>query len=93
MVFLMALEMLVEVIDTAGQQRDLNLGRAGVAFMASIGIDDFLLVHLGIPPVSLFLQARFAVGVFGRPSLGIWAISFCHKIDCTIRQTICKRAA
>ena len=39
------LQVLVEVVDALGQQRDLNLGGAGVALVAGIGVDDFLLSH------------------------------------------------
>jgi hypothetical protein len=44
MVFDIALEMIIEAIDARGQQRDLNLGRPGVAGCALMLGDDLRLV-------------------------------------------------
>ena len=65
MVVLVQLQMLVQVIDALGEQGNLNLGRAGVAFVAAIGADDFLFGHGGVPPLSFCPQAKRTVGVLG----------------------------
>ena len=44
-VLLVDLEVLVEVVDAAGEQRDLHLGGTGVALVTGIGLDDFGLIH------------------------------------------------
>ena len=43
MVLGVSLEVLGEVVDSLGENSDLNLGRTGVALVSSIGGDDFLL--------------------------------------------------
>src|SRR5678815_4446151 len=43
----MALEVLGEVIDAFRQDRDLNLGRAGVAGLVGIRLDDFRFAFCG----------------------------------------------
>mgnify|MGYP000026710802 FL=1 len=42
MVVVVSLEMLGKLVDSCGQNRDLHLGRAGIAFMGLIGCDDSL---------------------------------------------------
>ena len=46
-ILLVHLQMVVQVVDAAGEQRDLNLGRAGVAFLAAVLCNNFLLGHFG----------------------------------------------
>ena len=44
-VFLVGLEVASEVVDAAGEQRDLHLGRARVALVELVLVDDVLICH------------------------------------------------
>ena len=44
-ILLVELEVLVEMVDALRQQRDLHLGRTGIALVPGILLDDFLFGH------------------------------------------------
>ena len=46
MILLVNLQMLVELVNTEGENRDLNLGRAGVALVGRVFQDDLGLLFL-----------------------------------------------
>ena len=51
-VVLVDLEMLVEMVDALGQNGDLHLGRAGIGFVDTVGLNEFLFAsHHGHSPL------------------------------------------
>src|SRR5437868_15037301 len=73
MIFNIALEVIIEAIDARGQQRDLNLGRAGVAGCALMLSNDLRLV-LNRDCHAAVLQLSRKSGIVTRKVLTIQAI-------------------
>ena len=66
MILLVNLQMLVELVNTEGENRDLNLGRAGVAGMGSELLDDsslfFFAHHSEFPPFKICPISKYRAG-------------------------------
>ena len=64
MILLVEFEVLIEVVDALGEQRDLNLGRTGVTLVQGIRFDEFLFGLGYVPPFFLVSpRTEYGVGV------------------------------
>ena len=58
MVLVVSLKMLVEAVDSVGQNSDLNLGRTGIALVSLLGVDNKLLFFLCHNKFTSFFSIR-----------------------------------
>ena len=91
---LVNVQVLVQLLDTSGQQCNLNLGGTGVALVTAVLCDNLCLSHLHdcfLHP-SISPQTRYSVGVSGVLRKRICGLLiFCHDVDYTIPLRVCKR--